>query len=219
MRIFFLSLILIASGLANASEPVRVGSKNFNESYLLSEMLAQLLEASGYDVDRRFGLGGTMICYEALVRGEIDVYVEYTGTLGQAILDRPSVSEHGELNELIADRGIALLGAFGFNNTYAIVIRRSLAESRGVVTIGDIGRHPELRIAVSHELLARSDGWPGLARIYALPPTVQGIEHGLAYQAIADDIEIDVIVNNRAGGNAPLIAQHISRQFLAEQDD
>jgi osmoprotectant transport system permease protein len=182
----FLALILVASGIANASEPIRVGSKNFNESYLLSEMLAQLLEDSGYEVDRRFGLGGTMICFAALVRGEIDVYVEYTGTLGQAILDRPTITGHGELNELIADRGIALLGAFGFNNTYAIVVRRSLAERLGLVTIGDIGKHPELRIAVSHELLARSDGWPDLAEVYGLPRTVQGIEHGLAYQAIAD---------------------------------
>lgn len=186
MKSIVFVLILFANGTLEANETIRVGSKNFNESYLLSEMLAQLLEDSGYPVDRRFGLGGTMVCYEALVQGEIDVYVEYTGTLGQAVIKRPDITERTELNELIADRGIALLGAFGFNNTYAIVIKGTLAESLRITRISDIAKHPELRIAVSHELLARPDGWPDLARTYGLPPTVQGIEHGLAYQAIAD---------------------------------
>ena len=72
-----------------SAQKIRVASKNFNESYLLSEMLAQLLEADGYPVERKFGLGGTLICYEALRNDEVDVYVEYTGTLVQAILKLP----------------------------------------------------------------------------------------------------------------------------------
>jgi osmoprotectant transport system permease protein len=177
--------------LGQAAEPVRVGSKNFSESYLLAEILARLLEDRGFPVERRFGLGGTLICYEALVNDEIDVYVEYTGTLSQAILGRPDVVGLEALNGLVAGRGVELLGALGFDNTYAIAARRELADSLGLSSIGDIARHPELKIAVSHEFLERQDGWPGLAETYGLPPTVQGIEHGLAYQAI-DDGAIDV---------------------------
>ncbi len=73
-----------------------VGSKDFNEGYLLSEVVAQLLEHAGYDVERRFGLGGTLICYEALKHHEIDVYVEYTGTISRAILKLDSTPPPGE---------------------------------------------------------------------------------------------------------------------------
>ena len=66
-----------------------VGSKNFGESYLLAEIAAQVLEAKGFDVKRQLGLGGTLICYEALKNGEIDLYPEYTGTLSQAVLKLP----------------------------------------------------------------------------------------------------------------------------------
>ena len=126
------ALLLIAvAGVAMAAEPVRVASKNFNESYILGEIVAQLLEESGVAVERRFGLGGTLICYEALVAGEIDVYVEYTGTLSQAILDVPEARDLAALNDLIAPRGVELLGAFGFNNTYAMAVPARVAATPG----------------------------------------------------------------------------------------
>ncbi len=179
-------IAMLASAGAPAAEPIRIGSKNFNESYLLSEMAAQVLEESGFEVVRQFGLGGTLICFEALVNDEIDLYVEYTGTLSQAVLNDPTAVSREALNARLAGRGLELLGAFGFNNTYAMAIRRERAEALGLSRIGDLARHPELKIVVSHEFLEREDGWPGLSSAYGLPGTVTGIEHGLAYQALQD---------------------------------
>ena len=102
-----------------------VASKNFNESYLLAEIMSQTLEIHGYDIERKFGLGGTLITFEALVEGEIDVYPEYTGTVSQVILKlqdkAPSIEE---LNRLLVESGLQMSGSFGFNNTYAISIKR-----------------------------------------------------------------------------------------------
>ncbi len=171
--------------LADAA-PIRIASKNFNESYILAEVLAQRLEAEGLEVERRFGLGGTLICFDALAAGEIDLYVEYTGTLSQAILGSPGVTEIDALNALIADRGLTMLASLGFNNTYAMATPRSVAESRGLERISDMAAHGDLRVVVSHEFLEREDGWPGLSAAYGLTMPVKGIEHGLAYQAIAE---------------------------------
>lgn len=166
------------------ADVVRVASKNFNESYILSEIASQLLESRGYTVERRFGLGGTLICFEALSNGEIDLYVEYTGTLSQAILKLDHDATFAELNAEIESRGMRLLEPFGFNNTYAMVVKRQRAEALGLRSIGDLRRHPQLEIVVSHEFLEREDGWPGLTRAYGIQHEVVGIEHALAYQAI-----------------------------------
>lgn len=179
-------LVLAPAVMAKQAEPVRVASKNFAENYLLAEIVAQLLEGQGITVERAFGLGGTLICYQALLNDEIDLYVEYTGTLSQAILQRPEVTGREELNAVIAERGLHLMPQLGFNNTYAIAVRRQLAESLGLRNIGDLAEYPELRLVFSHEFLERGDGWPGLSKRYALPHSVEGIEHALAYQAIAD---------------------------------
>ena len=189
-------LLLVLVGLAvsvvvHAGQPVRVGSKNFSESYLLAEIAAQLLEQRGFAVERRFGLGGTLICFEALTGGDIDVYVEYTGTLTQAILGLPPQTGLEALRDALRPSGVRVLEPLGFDNTYAIVVKAALAQRLGLRTIGDLARHPELNVAVSHEFLEREDGWPGLAAAYGLPAAVSGIEHGLAYQAL-DDGAIDV---------------------------
>ncbi len=184
-------LAALSAGGAASAEPVRIASKNFNESYILAEIIAQRLEAEGIVVERRFGLGGTLICFDALVAGEIDLYVEYTGTLSQAILGSPGVTELDALNALIRDRGLAMLAPLGFNNTYAMATPRAVAESRGLERIGDMAAHEDLKIVVSHEFLERKDGWPGLSVAYDLGMPVTGIEHGLAYQAIAEG-SIDV---------------------------
>jgi osmoprotectant transport system permease protein len=172
---------------ADAAERVVVGSKNFNEGYLLSEVVAQLLEQAGYDVDRRFGLGGTLICYDALKKGEIDVYVEYTGTISQAILKLDSTPGTDALNAALAPDGVEMLGTFGFDNTYALAMRGDRARSLGISKISDIvTAHRDLKVVVSHEFLQRSDGWPGLVRAYGFDWYPGGIEHGLAYQALED---------------------------------
>jgi osmoprotectant transport system permease protein len=117
MRLVMAVLVFGAASCANGGERVVVGSKSFNEGYVLGEVVAQVLEHAGYDVERRFGLGGTLICYEALKHGEIDVYVEYTGTLAQAILKLDAAPSAQELNALLASDGVQLLAELGFDNT------------------------------------------------------------------------------------------------------
>ncbi len=172
--------------LASAGKPIVVASKNFNESYILGEIVAQLLEREGFAVERKLGLGGTKICYDALTAGEVDVYVEYTGTLAEAILDLDGEPTPVRLAAALAPAGIEMLGTLGFNNTYALGIAGKVAAARGLTKVSDLTAHRDLRLAVSHEFLERADGWPGLRQVYGFDWTPAGIEHALAYQAIAD---------------------------------
>jgi len=188
---FWVSLGLLPGVAQAESKPIVVASKNFGESYLLAEMLSQLLEANGQKVERRFGLGGTLVCYEALTNGEIDVYVEYSGTVGQAILKQPGSLSMDALNEQLQPLGLELLDSIGFNNTYAIAIKQALALERGLDTVSKLASNSDLRIAFSLEFLNREDGWPGLKRAYGFTGQPTGIEHGLAYQAI-DQGSIDI---------------------------
>jgi len=173
-------------GIAAAAErPIVVASKNFTESYILGEALAQLLQREGFRVERKLGLGGTKICYDALVAGDIDVYVEYTGTIAEAIKDVGS-TDRQVLGAALASDGVEMLPTLGFNNTYALAVSAPVAAARGMTRISDLAQQPRLRIALSHELLERRDGWPGLRAVYGFDWTPEGIEHALAYQAIAD---------------------------------
>ena len=171
---------------APRDHPIAVGGKAFNEGYILGEIVAQALEADGFAVQRRLGLNGTLICYEALMNGEIDVYVEYTGTLARGILERQDSPDLETLNRAVADVGLELLAPFGFNNSFALAMPRALAERRGIGAISDLAGHDDLRAAMTHEFLQREDGWPGLARAYGLATIPRGIEHALAYRAVAD---------------------------------
>ncbi|HEX7035751.1 MAG TPA: glycine betaine ABC transporter substrate-binding protein [Pseudomonadales bacterium] len=182
-----LACVLAAcSPFARAAETIVVGSKNFNEGYLLAEMAARLLERAGFPVERRFGLGGTLVCYRALAAGEIDVYIEYTGTISQAILNLPVETSLPELRDALGAEGIRVLTPLGFDNTYALAMTRERAEALGIERIGDLAGATDLKLVVSHEFLERADGWPGLSRAYGLDLRVTGIEHGLAYRALAD---------------------------------
>ena len=147
----FLHLLCLAWVLpVQGREQITLGSKNFNESYLLGEIIAQALEQEGFSVERKFGLGGTLVCYQALVNGEIDVYVEYTGTLARAILklDGP-VPELEQLNAAVSAQGLRALAPLGFNNTYALVMRQGMAAKKGITRISDLTHHPDLRPAFS----------------------------------------------------------------------
>jgi osmoprotectant transport system permease protein len=170
----------------SVSQTIVIGSKNFGESYLLSEIAAQVLERQGFSVQRRFGLSGTLICFDALRSGEIDFYIEYTGTLSQAVLSMPGRPTREEINAELGTLDLQMLDELGFNNTYAIAVRETQAQTLNLSDIGDLAKHPQLPLAFSHEFLQRGDGWPGLAKLYGLNHKVEGIEHGLAYQAIAD---------------------------------
>ncbi|MFQ5653230.1 MAG: glycine betaine ABC transporter substrate-binding protein, partial [Planctomycetota bacterium] len=178
-------LLLEGCTADNAPRRIAVGSKHFTESYILAEIIAQLLEDRGFPVERRFGLGGTKICFDDLTQGDLDLYPEYSGTLAQAILKLDERVSYDELGRLLKEGwNLDLLPSFGFNNTYAIAVSRSLAERLGLKRVSELPRHPRLRYGFSHEFLERKDGWPGLAETYRLQATPVGIEHGLAYRAI-----------------------------------
>jgi osmoprotectant transport system permease protein len=181
-----LAVLLCWSGMAQAEGRIVVASKRFNESYILAEMMCQLLETGGFSVERRFGLGGTLVCFEAISHGEIDVYPEYSGTLEQAVLKSDRRIDYDELaSRLRKEYELELLSPFGFNNTYAIAVRQDTAKRLHLRTIGDLAARPELRFAFTHEFLNRKDGWPGVARTYGLTATPVGIEHELAYEAMS----------------------------------
>lgn len=177
--------------LATAQQPLVVGSKTFAESYILAEIMAQLLEAEGYEVDRRFGFGGTLVTFEALQAGAIDVYPEYSGTMQHTILTSAADFGTEAFSAEVESLGLETLATFGFNNTYALAVTGDTAERLGLATISDLGEHPELRFGVSHEFHERSDGWPGVSEVYGLPQESFGIEHGLAYRAMLE-MELDV---------------------------
>ncbi|MEO1036673.1 MAG: glycine betaine ABC transporter substrate-binding protein [Pseudomonadota bacterium] len=181
----------VALAAARADE-VTIGSKNFPESYLLAEIAAQWLERDGHVVERRFGFGGTKVAYEALVGAEIDFYPEYSGTILSAILDGAELANDIDtINAELAKQALVFTGQLGFNNTYAVAVRRDDAEREGWRRVSDLAATDDLRFAFSHEFLQRNDGWPGLAAAYRLPRKATGIEHGLAYRALANG-DIDV---------------------------
>jgi osmoprotectant transport system permease protein len=132
------------------------------------------------------GLGGTGLTYRALESGAIDLYPEYTGTLARVLLKDPSLSTPDAIRERLRARGLTVSASLGFANTYALAVRADTAERLGLRSIGDLGRHPELRAAFSSGFLEREDGWPGLRARYGLRlARVQVMEHALTYRALA----------------------------------
>jgi len=184
--------ILIFIGNVAASPTIKIGSKHFHESYILAEIMAQLLEDSGFKVERKYGLGGTLICYQALLNDAIDIYPEYSGTIEQAILKLPQPTSYEQLQNLLSQtHGLELLESFGFNNTYALTVRAELANQRNLETISDLRSHPGLRYGLSYEFMKRADGWGAIAAAYGLTAKPVGMEHVLAYPALAQK-QIDV---------------------------
>jgi osmoprotectant transport system permease protein len=186
------ALIVAAAGAA--SPPVRVGSKSFTESYVVGEIVASLAERIGEaPVERKLGLGGTGIAYGALMSGEVDIYLEYTGTISLAILKDASVTTVDALRTRLRPLGLTISDPLGFANTYALAVGRDTASRLGLRTISDLARHQELTAGFDPGFLDRDDGWPGLRQHYGLRfADVRGMEHALSYQALAGG-RVDVI--------------------------
>jgi osmoprotectant transport system permease protein len=190
-----------------ASGAIVVGSKNFTEQLLLGELVAQTIERdAGLPVERRFNLGGTLICDRAMLTGDIDVYVEYTGTALTAVFHQPvardSAGVYRTVRDLYARGGRSLLPPLGFNNTFAILVRGDDARTQGLRTIDDLTRAaPHWRAGFGYEFLERPDGFPGLATAYGLrfsgPPHVMDLT--LTYRALAAK-QVDVIAGDATAG-------------------
>ncbi|WP_438616742.1 ABC transporter permease/substrate-binding protein [Myxococcus llanfairpwllgwyngyllgogerychwyrndrobwllllantysiliogogogochensis] len=182
------SLVLASCERASTThgEPnVRVGSKKFTESVILGEMVTQLARSTGASVRHRRELGGTAVLWEALRRGELDVYPEYTGTLRQELLSGRKLPDDAALRVALAEEGLRMSAPLGFNNTYALGMKEAEAERLGIRTISDLRAHPELRFGFSNEFMERGDGWPALRDSYRLPQRdVRGLDHDLAYRGL-----------------------------------
>ena len=176
----WLALLVACACTAQAEESLRVGSKRFTESSILGEILARACGG-----EHRPGLGNTGIVLAALKSGAIDVYPEYTGTIAAEILRLPGRWSLDELNRALATEGLVAGVPLGFNNSYALAMREDRAQALGIRTLSDLARHPDLKLALSQEFIGRRDGWPGLKRLYGLPQEPTGLDHGLAYEAVA----------------------------------
>ncbi len=171
----------MTAGDAHA-DTLRIGSKRFTESYILGEILTQAA-APHADARHLAGLGNTAIVFEALKAGSIDCYPEYTGTLAIEILKLPPNAGLPQINRALAPLGLSAGVALGFENTYALAVPQAVAE--GPRRLSDLAALPQWRLGLSHEFLGRADGWPGLARHYGLPQRPVGLDHGVAYEALA----------------------------------
>jgi len=193
--------LLMCGGPAASAlpQPVIIGSKKFTESYVLAEIAKRAVEKDGLPVELRPGMGGTVILWEALRKGAITCYPEYTGTLREVILQTGRVGGPEEPTDLdvlsprLAQYGIGMTGKLGFNNTYALVMRRGRARGLRIQQIDDLRNHPGIVVGLSHEFLGRADGWLPLCARYGLHmQNVRTMDHTLAYLALAKG-DIDVM--------------------------
>ena len=186
---------LVAPSPSLAAEPVnlRIGAKEFTESVILAEILAGLAEDAGVNANVVV-LGGTPVVWNALRQGEIDAYVEYTGTLRQQIFQQQSLPTRAELVQALHSAGVRMSPPLGFNNTYGIGVSPQFAQSHPeVTTISDLRGVRNVRYGFSNEFMQRGDGWPSLSRTYGLPTqAANGLEHALAYRGLASG-GLDVI--------------------------
>ncbi len=196
--------------LPSRTPAITIGGKNFTEQLILGEILAQQIEThTTLRVDRRLNLAGTLIAHQALVNGEIDMYVEYVGTALQGVLKLPLTPDAlSTVRREYAQRWqIETEESLGFENTFAILVREADAKRLNLRTISDAAPHaPQWTAGFGYEFMERADGFPGLSRTYGLrfasPPKV--LDLTLSYRALADK-QVDLIAGNSTDGLIPAL--------------
>ena len=226
------AVIAVIAGAAmtayQGEERIVVGSKNFTEQVILGELMAQALERyASLPVDRRLNLGGTFICDRAIQTGDIDLYVEYSGTALTAVFKQPVSRDPRAVLEDVrtryANTGRSMLSPLGFNNTFAILVRSDDARARGLTRLSQLSSHaPGWRAAFGYEFLERADGYPDLAAAYGLrfsePPRVMDL--ALIYRALAAR-QVDVVAGDATAGlidALKLSALEDDRQYFPPYD-
>lgn len=215
----FLALIItitiaLPSCSGSRANRIVIGSKNFTESLVLGELMAQQIEAhTQLKVERRFYLAGTYICHQGILSGRIDIYPEYTGTALTAVLkqntaavDRQAVYDlvQAEYQKQFA---LTLTPAFGFNDTFAMQIRGEDARRLNIKTLSEAARYtPQWHAGFGFEFMERPDGYKGLAAVYGLhfaaPPRIMDL--GLLARALKDH-QIDLAAGNTTDGLIPAL--------------
>jgi len=206
-------VISLLSSCSSRSDRIVVGSKNFTESYLLGEIIAQQIEAhTKLQVERRFYLAGTYICQQAMLSGRIDVYPEYTGTALTAILKQPAGKESADVYQRVKSEeerrfGLTLGPSFGFNDTFAMEIRGADARRLKVKNLTQAAAFaPQWRAGFGYEFMERPDGFKGLATTYGLhfAETPRVMDLGLLTRALQNH-QIDMAAGNATDGLIPAL--------------
>lgn len=192
-KIFFLLFLLDASFLfSQESSEIKIGSKKFTENIIIGEIAAQLARLKNPNVKYLREIGGTRVVWNALLNGDIDIYPDYTGTIKEEILAGKNISSNEEMIIVLNKLKIKMSKPLGFNNTYALGMKKSLAQKLHIEKISDLKKYPGLKFGFSSEFMDRKDGWPGLSHKYNLPQkNVVGMDHDLAYRGL-DNGSIDL---------------------------
>jgi len=199
------------SGSGSGSKRVAIGSKGFTEHLIVAEMAAAVLEDAGYKVDRKLSLSTTQICHDSLLKGDIDMYVEYTGTGLLSVLNLPTQSDPQQVYNTVkkeyAERfKVDWLNPWGFNDTYALVMKKERADQLGIKKISDLqGKANDLILGSGGEFFTRPDGLPGLQTAYGIKfKEDRGMDPGIMYQAVATD-QVGVIAGFSTDGRIPTL--------------
>lgn len=173
------------------AETIRVGSKKFTESVILGEIAHLWMLDNDLESVHKKEIGGTKVLWNALLRGEIDIYPEYSGTLFQDILQMPE-PDWLRLQEILAEKGLGISRPLGFNNTYVLGVKREVAEKYNLKKISDLKKHPKFRAGFGEEFFNRPDGWQGLKDKYKLNfENLKILDHDLAYRGLdSGDLEV-----------------------------
>jgi osmoprotectant transport system permease protein len=188
--LIILLLTAVACGLfpslaVGSDEEIKIGSKAFTESVILGEMVAHLCRNAAIQFVHRRELGGTRVLWDALLNGDIDVYPEYTGTISEEILAGKGVRGEEAIRKALVAQGVRMTAPLGFNDNYALGMKKERCAKLSIRRISDLRAHPELTFGFSNEFMDRADGWPGLRGRYKLPQKrVSGLDHNLAYRGL-----------------------------------
>jgi osmoprotectant transport system permease protein len=203
---------LITVAYRQVPPTVIIGSKNFTEQFILGEILAQQIEShTQLKVDRRFNLGGTFICHEAVKAGKISGYIEYTGTALTAVLkEKPISNPQVVFNQVKQEYNqkfkLEVMPSLGFNNTFAMIIRGDDAKRLQIKTLSEATKYAsQWKAGFGYEFIERKDGYPGLSKTYGLKfGSIQQMELGLMYKALAAK-QVDLIAANSTDGLIPAL--------------
>jgi osmoprotectant transport system substrate-binding protein len=211
----FVTFFLLAVGLVSAiaacqpsQDKIVIGTKNFTEQIVLGEILAQQIEnTTKLQVERKFNLGGTFVCHNGIVNGQLDMYPEYSGTAYTTVLKLPVITDPKQVFETVKDEynrrfKLAWTAPFGFNNGFAIVVRGEDARQYKLQTLSQAAAQThKWRAGFGFEFLNREDGFPGLAKTYNLKFAEQPkvMDLGLLYRALQDK-QVDLVAGNTTDG-------------------
>jgi len=179
--------------LLSANETFTIASKTHTESVILGELMTHLVNHTGVQTHHRRELGGTQVLWKALIRGDIDIYSEYTGTITRELFAGSGLETVEDIRRRLLQDNILMTKPLGFNNTYAISMKKTVAAKYGIRKLSDLRHYPFLKFGFGESFMARNDGWQSLRQTYQLPQTdVRGLNHALAYQGLEKGA-IDVV--------------------------